>query len=460
MATSPASATPVSGVSVTTSPTPSGPPASATGAPAPPEAAPSVPTVEPLKGTTTVEGDPTEGQIIAYQAVNKIANDIAKTIAKTIPKLPDRPRQVVIHNDADVASLFNLQAFTAQLADVAARIENETKLAETLLNPPPGPPKVTKFAAPILAVAAQASGVLHAAIGLLSLFRTDITLKYQKVDIQDLALVAATSGALSAKGIEVYHPLYMPPQLADGQSQLLTHLDQAEGHFGDLQSTLVRVKDAIELAKAQIAKLTARIDAAAADLAAKQVAAADAAEAAAAAAPADKPAADAKVVAAKAAVKKAEGKIDQNAIETCAALTGRMKALTTIATQMEATVTAYTEFRKSLGQADEKTGTTALAKLVRAEKLRAVTANAHWLVLKLSAASGAVQTRNSLWGLRTKTLFSGGAVAQFLLFNNKGRVVAAGSCPAHIGFLRLREPWPCEAKDDLVAATTPPPEEP
>lgn len=193
--------------------------------------------VKPLEGAVKVDGDhPVESQVLAYHALNRLAQKIADIVAGK------KPSRVLIHSDADINSLMSFQSFVEQMSLIRAELTGVNETATSALEDA----KLTLSGAPMPAAeGALALGfaplvvgaALRSAIDLLSLFRVDVSLKSKDLTINDLALVAAVSGHLVEKKIPVFNPSLMPPNLFAKASQVCAGLQELDEISDDLDQT-------------------------------------------------------------------------------------------------------------------------------------------------------------------------------------------------------------------------------
>ncbi len=356
--------------------------------------------VKAPEGTTNVVGDhPIESQILAYDALNKLAESIAGRVASR------NPAAVVIYSEAEINALVALQAFAAQLDLIATQLTAEIDNAKTAIANAKAavkPAHTAKLAAALELAPMVVGGALRSAADLLSIFRADVTLRYKDLTIGDIPLVAAVAGHLASRQqpVTVYHPALVPPGLSSADSAIsgkLRELAGSRGEIEDQQQELARLDGTL---KAQIEALTSEIAASDAAVPAKDTSLKE---------------------------KSRDGK--QTALEE----------LTAVVTRLAAATASFDAFEATLFKADESSGTSVMARLLRAEKLRSVGANAHWLLVRIAVAGGGYKTKRWLWWPTTKVLYSGGAIAEFVLFDASGRIVEAGVSPNYSGFIQVKE---------------------
>lgn len=355
--------------------------------------------VKPLEGTVKIDADnPVESQILAYKSLNSVAQRIADKVAAK------KPARVLIHADTDLSGLLGFQAFVRQLELIHTQLTGEKEAAEaTLIDARQvAQGKIVAIAAPGLLMAPLVIGAaIRSSIDLLSLFRTDVSLKYKDLTIGDLALVASVSGHLLEKNIDIYYPSVMPPGMFSKDSDVLNRLKEMDKAREALDGVHRNVTDLKAELKQQIETLNTEITTAAAANPPQDVTS-----------------------------KKALRDRKQTALNELAASDARLTAA----------ATAWTAFQSALIKADENSGLNALTRLIRAEKLATVAgADSHLLLLKVAAAGGGHKTKRNLF-YSGKVFYGGGAIVEFILFEPSGKMAAAATLPAYSGLIELKEP--------------------
>jgi hypothetical protein len=338
--------------------------------------------VKTLDGTTKVDGDhPIESYILTYHALNKAAEVIAKRIEDA------QPSAVIIHTETGINAFVSLRVFEAQLALVEQRLRAELTAAEQAIAAVSGVAATEEAElAPM-----KVSATLQLAADLIALFRIDETLKYKDLAIGELPLVIALAKHLP-RSVPLYHPALAPVGFANDSSTLqekLRALDDLRGNIDEVQAKIAETQ-------AQIRELEGEIGASKAD--------------------------DPELRGFRGA-----REFSKRAAERLAA----------VAARLQIAAPSYDSFRAALVKADDASGSNALVHLLRAEALQRAAPTAHWLMLKVAAAGGGIKTRRFLWWPTTKVLYSGGAIAEFILFDSQGKVACAGIIPKYTGFLRV-----------------------
>lgn len=348
--------------------------------------------VKAPEGTTKVEGDPIECQILAYKQMKKLAAAIGTAVASVTPP----PTKIVIYSESEINLILGLEAFTTQLTIAKTRLQLEVEHAKKVIaSIKSGPSRAGVVAASMALVAA--GGAIRAAADFISLFNIDETVKYKDLTILDISLAAAVARALQGK-ISIYHPSIVPPHLLGSKSGIRHDLSVLAILRNDLDEVLNDVARLQTGLKRKIDRLVAKI------------------------------------------AKDQEAGKPPNAAD--AAERDRLQAdydrLAAVAARIQASATSYDAFTAALLKADETTGLSGLSRVLRAEKLKALDAS-HWLLLKMAGAGGGYKTRRWLWWPTTKLYYSGGAIAQFMLFDREGKIVKADVLPKYSGFIRVTD---------------------
>jgi len=140
------------------------------------------------KGTITIdENAPIESIILAYDAVDKIADKICENVRAKI----EAGSAILIHNPADFAAIQDLKVFNRQ-AEVALSLMNGILMEAGGQPVTPATTGHTAFAGAL----AAAGAIITSALQLMSLFRADHQIKNYKVDVEDQVLAMTVSGKL------------------------------------------------------------------------------------------------------------------------------------------------------------------------------------------------------------------------------------------------------------------------
>jgi len=383
------------------------------------------------EGAVAIDGaTPIESQVLAHKALDRIARTISERVAQRLPA------RVLIHNQGDITALLSLQAFGAQLDLIGYQLADEigqgseaVEAAEAALAEPQprgigwrhrglnlganlgimtmvsplGAMAAASLGGPLAAPAAAVAAV-GSALQLLSLFRVDVSIKYQEIAIADLALAAAVAGHLAGRDppIEVYDGALVPPNLLETDSPLLDRLGELDTRQTALNAILQRASAAEARLKAAVAALDRRI---------------------AAAAKAGEPVAPIE----------AERASKETALEQLAAAIARMSAA----------AAAFSTLQTAMLRREDGSGASPLTRVLQAEKLAMIAGDdACFLLLRVGAAGGGVRSKRSFFGSLfsgADLSYSGGAIAHYMLFDPAGRILDGGSIPAYSGFKRVRD---------------------
>ena len=156
--------------------------------------------VKPLEGTTSVEGDVIETEILAYRMLRKLAAKIATDVEQAT-----NGRSILIHSEADMTGLTAFRAFDQQM----------THLADAFDELAPKKEEESALASPFIALVV-ATAAAKTLIDLAALFRGDRAISGVPITIEDLALVSEVGGALARRKRKVFvTQLY--PRAADSE---------------------------------------------------------------------------------------------------------------------------------------------------------------------------------------------------------------------------------------------------
>jgi hypothetical protein len=374
-------------------------------------------TTPPNQGTVTVSGSsPFDSQKLAYSGLVKVGKEIAKKIPAS--------GSVVIYDQTEINNLVNFRAvsevlnvlnqqadwldneFRRKLHPEASRLlAAEPKDAET-----PGPKAFV--IAPIVTPALVLGG-LKAASDLIGMFRTNTTIAYSSFTADDAALIAVIAGELAAANRQVYEPAVMP--LRRSKSDFLKFLSNVETTQTKLHQDVSIDQGIVQMA----------IDALGAYLQAEQALQAnqDATKQASLTAARDQ--ADRYALAALGG--SAPSNLNpQPAAQIKSHWEQFQKVMNGFLTSVSAAETLVGTFQTAL-MAVTNTGSAALTSVLRGECLKTIveTKDAIILQVKTSVLGGSVVTRQNLFS-GGHLLFTGGAIANYTLFDADGVVKSSG----------------------------------
>jgi hypothetical protein len=165
-------------------------------------------TATALEGKTEVDASvKIESTMMTYRSMAEAANRLVADMRTNVPKVS----YIAVYNDRDVKTLLGYMAITQQM-----RMMNDDY--EKIL----GRNASTNRAESLTAVAAGLAvsrSVLGSFVDLISLFRTDTTIKGTEVNIQESALVSEVFRAIrddtvyQPQKINLYYPLMFPPNM-------------------------------------------------------------------------------------------------------------------------------------------------------------------------------------------------------------------------------------------------------
>ena len=122
----------------------------------------------------------------------------------------------------------------------------------------------------------------------------------------------------------------------------------------------------------------------------------------------------------------------------CKALYNRdLTTLDNLQTQVKTTAAVLSQIITALTKPDEQSGLSFIQALWTAEQLAKRFKSAYLLQVKSIAAGGATITTSNIFG--SKLSFSGGVVISYMLFDNSGVLVNAGTIPAYGGNRHLQD---------------------
>jgi hypothetical protein len=332
------------------------------------------------KGTGDATALHIEGTILAYQAIDRIADRIAQRISASLGK----GGAVIIYNEKQLNAVLQANALLAQ-----AKLLNSDMPKVQL---PPLDSDNPTCTAPLVGGAVPTLTGIDIGLQLVSLFKVDKKLAGMDVAVDDYALAMAVVNSIKTLRPDVravYPPSYVPGAFAPaGQDVLGKSLVAAE------LDTLSKTQAALSKSLAGIAK--------------------------------KKEAIQKRVASKKETPTCAKALADDLVIATSVEATGQM--LKTRADKFVAVLTAV----------DDKTGATLLQSLAVAEAMARDYSGADVLQLKSIAGGGATLTKTNLF--TTSFRFSGGAIISFLLMDGStGEALGSGTVHDYGGFISENE---------------------
>jgi hypothetical protein len=382
----------------------------------------------PNSGAFTVTGsNPFPSQRLAYAELLEVAKKVAQKVTVTVP--------VLVYDQTEINGLVNYNAVSKSLTAVQTQVQRlQTEFsnildpeAQKLLALPKTHTPVKAFAG-ILAPA-LALGSLKTLTDLIGMFRTNTSIAYSSFTLDDAALTAAVVNELVAANKKVYQPAVMPLQVTDGTSAFVDQLSA-------VQTMLATLLDQVNLDQAKVQQVS---DALSAYLQADQASQANQDQINAETDAAKKTAEQTKQI----GLNRVRDVTRQYALTllgddgtaamdpaTANVLKAErdqfLKVLGGFATSTTSVGTTFGTLQTALA-AVTSTGSAALTAILRAEKLMTVAKqqDAAILLVKTSVLGGSVVTRTNLF-TGGHLLFTGGAIANFTLFDASGIIKASG----------------------------------
>ena len=360
---------------------------------------------------------------------------MAAKVAKRVKEKLTPGGPVLVYDQAEINSLINYKALTKVLVALQAQVNSlesqfNDKLhpkAQVLLTLAKADEAQRAFAG--ILIPGLVLGGLKTASDLIGMFRTNTSITFSSFTADDAALAAAVVEELATSGnIVVFEPGVMPLGGSDTSSRFMDQLSS-------IQTTLMTMQETAALDQVQVQGVS---DALAAYIQADQASQANQDQTAAETDPAKLAALQVK----QAALDRVRDAAKQSALTMLGAPTGSLdaatamtskaqrdqfvKVLAAFVTSITPTATAFATLQTSLA-AVTSTGSATLTAILRAEALAAEAqkSGAAVLVVKTSVLGGSVVTRTNLF-TGGKLLYTGGAIANFTLFNANGAVMTSG----------------------------------
>ena len=400
----------------------------------------------PNSGAYTVTGSaPFPSQKIAYEQLKTIAKDLVRACI-TKESNPDNKdtcdifkdvQGVVMYDSGEINNLLNYNALLAalnllkgQATDLKTPYSPLHQAAQKLEALQAGAASQKDFA-PVL-LPGLVLGSLKTVTDIVGMFRTNTSVAYNSYTPDDPALIAVVSRELfvSGKG-PVYLPSQMPLSLQANYNTsafmtLLTDVQKSlstlQASIGTDQANLQQLSDALgtyiateQAALANTDQINAETDAAKkAALKTRQVGL------------------DRSTTAAKGYVLALYQSADMKAIDSATANINKaeidhlLKSIAVVYTVVSSASTSLGAVQNSL-IAVSPTGTSSLTAILRAEALldKVKDSHARILSIKTSVLGGAVVTRQNLF-TGGHLLYTGGAIANFVLFDATGTLLHSG----------------------------------
>lgn len=382
----------------------------------------------PNSGAFTVTGtNPFPSQKLAYAQLQGVAAQLATAMNGT-------SGPVVIYDQTEINNLVNYNALSATLDLLNTQADQLAKAYVTLhgkaleLQKLQPSLQAKKDFAPILAPGLILGG-LKTVTDIIGMFRTNTSIAYSSFTADDVALTAAVADKLLSAGKTVYLPAQMPLSIGGDPSNFL-------GRLAAIQKKLVDLQNEISLDQANIQQIS---DALNVYVSADQAAQANTDQINAETDAAKKKALQTKQASlvrtedtAKKYVLSLYGAKDTDPLDPPTATIDKaildqfLKRIASVYLSVTTASTAFGSVQNSL-VAISTSGTSSLSAILRAEQVMAQvkTTGAVVLSVKTSVLGGSVVTRqNEFTG--GHLLYTGGAIANYVVFDASGRIVMSG----------------------------------
>lgn len=382
----------------------------------------------PNSGAFTVTGsNPFPSQKLAYAQLQAVAETLATAMNKTAGP-------IVIYDQTEINSLVNYNALSATLGSIETQADQLEKSYVSLhgkaleLQKLQPALSAKKDFAPILAPGLILGG-LKTVTDIIGMFRTNTSIAYSSFTADDVALTAAVADKLLFAGKTVYLPAQMPLSIGGNPSNFM-------GRLAAIQKKLFDLQNEIGVDQANIQQIS---DALGAYVSTDQAAQANTDQINAETDAAKKKALQTKqasLVRAEDTAKKYAlmlfGAKDTDPLDPPTATVEKairdqfLKRIASVYTSVTAASTAFSGVQNSL-VAVSTSGTSSLSAILRAEQVIAQvkTAGAAVLSVKTSVLGGSVVTRQNLF-TGGHLLYTGGAIANYVVFDASGKVVMSG----------------------------------
>lgn len=388
-------------------------------------------TTQPNSGAYTVSGSsPFPSQRLAYKDLMALASVIAKAAEA---KIPADSKAVFIHDPNQLAAVMNVVAVEAALKTLSGEVASLSSYVDGTLLPP-----VSTTAKPRLPSHAEAKAFLplltimaglKASSDLLGMFRSNTSINYSSFTADNMALAAGVTGQLIADGHSVYEPALMPIKADDSTSPLMSELSDVYAQLSNLQYDVSDNEARLQLSSNALGSW---ISAAVAAQANRDLIVSETDPAKLAALKKVQPSLDRTMDAARRYAMSILGWAADTTLDMATASGLKGERDRTI-TRLTAIGGAITGVATSVGAVQSallgisNAGGAASATLLGAERLLEEARTDHGVFLSLNDAvlGGSVVTRVNLF-TGGHLVYTGGAIASYVLFGLDGRVLATG----------------------------------
>ncbi len=415
-----------------------------------------------------------ESQMLAQEAARQITLQLTNKLctgkfvsggtAEGIPLAEAPPpsdaiKTLVIYNNSDLTGVELYVTVLGQLQELKAEFNNENPKAVTVLTRTDPRSGNALAALPLLAAPAIATSAIKSVAEVINLFRTETNFQNKSVQISEDMVVshiadffgtrspgaappAAVEGSRCSQAVKVYYPALYPPKLgkSPSNSEILKLLNEVEGLKNEavilLERTDARIKDLTNLRnlladrKKKADSLTGKETAL---LKCQQTGGCTSAQIK----ELKKEIAD---------IKKAVQTIDDDLAPDTATINGNapqfkawLEKLTDQRSKLQARITATDLLSAKLNTPDSSTKLTALAQLLRAEKLNSILSDAQTFTLRVAVtANGTTKIKKNIF-VDAKVRHSAGANVVYQLFNRDGALAQGDVMQCYIGYRSSRD---------------------
>lgn len=414
----------------------------------------------PTGSVTTDAAGWVESQMLAQEAARQITAQLTKAVCQSPQDTSGTAitvNKIVIHSPSDLSGVELYGAVIGQLQRLKTELETKNNETTSMLNDT-DPDVLHAAVAPIPFAAAPgvATSIVKSVAELINLFRTDTSFQNAAVNITEDLIVSQVAKNLMEDGFMlnstrivdctqrpvIYYPSLFSPLLTQEadttNSTLFLRLDGIETARIQMDANILaidaRVKTLNELL-GKIADKKAKSD----ELTKKNAEL----EALKKKRPRTKEiraqikSVEAEIVKLNDAIVKLTLTPIQEGNKT--SFKDWIAKLTDLKTKMQGLLTAVGLITAKLNTPDESGKLTALAQLLRAERLQAIMKDANTYTLRVSAkANGTTKIKKNLF-VDAKVRHSAGANLMYLLFNNTGGVAQGGALSCYIDYQSARD---------------------
>ena len=209
----------------------------------------------PLEGKIDLDDKtPIEGEVLALEAINVIAEQVAMTLQRRLPGI----QAYVVHAEEDASAMATLAMFDAQSAQIRDAFDVFSEAAQQVVDRPapghgPGPAGApggdvepgddvepgAAFAPAGLGLTAL-TATTTALVDLVALFRTDVSLKGLDVAFDESVLVSKIASFLGPS-TRLYHRRMYPLGLAEGTKWVVARLAELRSARGRAEAVAASV---------------------------------------------------------------------------------------------------------------------------------------------------------------------------------------------------------------------------